>query len=241
MNFGDLITNVKNATFEDGVHRNDAFIKLAINEGYKLVAVTTLFDERRTTINIEGSRNYNPLPFDSTAECFTPLYIANSHTGSRINPVKLTDFEFYSSAWEGMVDSSGNSLYYVLLSPYHINMTSLVLCPIQNIGKTQLTMIGAFIPIAMSASTDIPRFDEQFHDVLFNYAMFYVLLSEPGMSVRAFDYYKDFISRTNALITSIKSRFPSGRDVEPWPVELSREEITEKDQKQQQENQNEGK
>ena len=241
MNLLILRTNIKNSLYEDGVHRADSFLNTAINEGYKLLSVMALFDERRTTLRIDGSRNFNALPTDSSAECLAPLYVANTHTGHRVNPARVQDFELYSDAWEGLVASSGDALYYTLLNPYHSAMSCIVLCPIQNIGITKLSIIGAFIPLSLSADTDIPRLAEQFHDILFHYALFYCYTSEPEMGTRAFDEYKEFVSRTNELISSIKARFPSGRDFEPWPVEFSLETITAQEQQPpKQETKNEG-
>lgn len=219
-------TNIKNSLYEDGVHRSDDFIDLGINEGYKLCSVLALFDERRTSLNVTGSRNFNALPTDDSAECIVPLYVANAHTGHRINPVSPDVFEFYQSEWEGVVDSSGDALYYTVLSPYHSAQATIVLCPIQNIGNTQLIIIGAFVPNDMSSDSDEPRMTEAFQDVLFHYGRFYVLSGEPGLVDLAQDAYQNFIFRLNALIQATKSRFPSGRDYEPKPVEFQYSSVT---------------
>jgi len=226
--------NIKQSLFEDGIHRDDTFINLAINEGYKLVALLTLFDERRKSLNVDGSRNFNTLPTDSGAYCIAPLYVANSHTGARISPAALDEFEFYASAWEGQVDTSGNALYYMSMSQFHEALHTLVLCPIQNIGRTQITLIGAYIPVSMSSDTDDPRLPEEFQDVLFYYARFYAMVGEIGRADDALVEYKLFIQRLNALIVDIRARFPSGRDYEPWPVEFVYSNVTARQQEEEQ-------
>jgi len=233
MDLSTIRTNIKNSLYEDGVHRSNAFIDTGINEGYKLMALAALFDERRTEINIDGSRNWNTLPTVSSARCIVPLYVANSHTGSRINPTTIDGMELYADAWEGQVDASGrNAQYYAIASPYHHAMNVLVTCPIQDIGKTQISFIGAFVPVSLSAGTDVPRLSEEYQDGLFYYSRFYGLIGEPGMGDKALEAYKEFIKITNALIAAIKARFPSGRDYEPLPVEFQYETITVQEQKQ---------
>lgn len=231
MNLGAIRTNIKNSLYEDGVHRSNAFIDIGINEGYKLVSLLALSDERRSSVNIDGSRNFNPLPVESDSECIAPLYVANTHTGARVNASRLDQFELYASQWEGRVDGSGNTLYYTQLSPFHNSFTSLVVCPIQTIGRTQLSIIGAFIPVDLSADTDVPRLQEEFHDVLFYYGRFYALTGEPGMGQQAAEAYKSFIGKLNELVLVIKARFAGGRDYEPNPVEFQYMDVQESQQK----------
>uniref|UniRef100_A0A6M3J493 Uncharacterized protein n=1 Tax=viral metagenome TaxID=1070528 RepID=A0A6M3J493_9ZZZZ len=229
----DIRNNIRNSLEDDNIYRTDDFIDSTINDGYKLCAVLSLFDERRTSISVTGTRNHNPLPTSGTAECFAPLYVANTHTGSRVNPVKLDSFEFYSTQWEGIVGTT-DAMYYTIQSPYHSVMSSIIVCPIQDIGVTQLTIIGAFIPSTLTTGTE-PRLTEAFQDILFHYGRFQGLISEPGRAKDALEEYKIFIKRLNELIISIKARFPSGRDYEPNPVEFTYDIVTAYQQEQKEE------
>jgi len=229
MKLETIRNNVKNSLEDEDIYRTDDFIDSAINDGYKLCAMLTLFDERRASVSISGTRNCTALPTDGTAECFAPLYVANSHTGSRINPARLDQFEFYSTKWEGIVGSE-NAQTYTVMSPYHSAMSSLLVCPIQNIGSTELTIIGAFVPSTLVTGSE-PRLTEAFQDILFYYARFYCLISEPERGKDALEEYKQFITRLNEFIMSIKTRFPGGRDFEPNPVEFIYDMVTENQQK----------
>jgi len=220
MTLSEIRSVVKKLLFEDTIHRSDAFINKAINEGHQLIALFALFDERRTTLNIPGSRNFVAQPTSTTATCFAPLYVANAESGKRLNPVRPDQLEFYATKWEGQIDSTGEQ-YYTNINPYHHMFNALILCPIDDSGRTNLNIIGAYIPIDLSADTDTPRLTEDFQDLLVIYAHFYGLISEPSRTKAALVIFKQFVERLNELINTIKSRFPSGRDYEPFPLEFA--------------------
>ena len=229
MKRSEIRANIKGALAEDSVYRDDTFLNNAIDEGNGLVSMYSLCDERRSSINIDGSRNFNPVPASGTAYCFAPLFVGNANTGYRLSPVRPDQLELYNPHWEGRVGTDGGGLYYTYLNPYHSAQATLVTCPIQNIGRTQLTVLGAYIPEAMSADTDVPRFADSFHDLLVLYGTFYGFISEPGMGRRAADVLGQFVKRLNEFTASIRKRFPSGRDYEPTPVEFNYENITDQD------------
>ena len=229
MKRSDIRTNIKSLLAEDGVYRDDTFLNDAIDEGNGLVSVYSLCDERRSSVNVDGSRNFNPVPVSGTAYCFAPLFVANTHTGYRLSPVEPDQLELYNTEWEGRVGSDGNGMYYTYLNPYHSAQATLVCCPVQNIGRSQLTVIGAYVPADLSADTEVPRFDESYHDLLVLYGAFYGLLSEPGLGRRAAEVLSQFVGRLNEFTASIRSRFPSGRDFEPAPLEFAYENITDQD------------
>jgi len=230
MQLSEIRNVIKDQLFENSVHRADSFLNTGINEGYRLVALMSLFDERRASINTDGTRNFVNLPVDGSATCIAPFYIANSHTGARINPLYVEEFEFYSTQWEGNI-GEGDAQYYTHLSPYHTGFGVLVLVPIQNIGRNQLTFVGAFEPVAMSADTDVPRIPHEFDDLLVHYGVFYGLVSEQGGTEEALVQYQMFIERLNEFIAMLKARFPGGRDTEPEPVEFEYLNITQQEQR----------
>ena len=229
MKRSDIRANIQTALAEDGVYRTDTFLDNAIDEGNGLVRVFSLCDERRSSINVDGSRNFNPVPVSGEAYCFAPLFVANANTGYRLSPVEPDQLELHTTDWEGKVGTDGGSMYYTYLNPYHSAQATLVCCPIQNIGRSQLTVIGAYIPADLTGDTDIPRFDESFHDLLVLYGTFYSLVSEPGMGRRAAEVMGQFVSRLNEFTATVRARFPSGRDFEPMPVEFTYENVTEQD------------
>ena len=231
MNLSEIRSIVKNLLYEDGVHRSDTFINKSINEGYKLVCLYSLCDERRALIDIEGSRNFNALPRSETAHCVAPVHVSNAHTGTRVNPIRVEDLEVHGTEWEGSVGAQGDALYYLMLSPYHHAVQAMVLCPIQNIGKTQLIIIGAYIPADLSTDTDVPRIAEEYQDLLVLYGHFYGLIGEPRMAGKAQVAISSFMERLGDLVVSVKSRFPSGRDFEPEAPEFSTLGITELDKR----------
>lgn len=231
MNRAAIRTNINTALSEDGVYRTSTFINDVINEGNALVSAFSLCDERSANVDVNGSRNFNPVPLSGDAYCFAPLFVANSNTGYRLSPCKVEEFELYNAQWEGRVGSDGGSMYYTYINPFHGAYATLVCCPIQNIGKTQLKVVGAYVFPEFSGDTTVPRMDEEFQDLLVLYGVFYGLLSEPGMGKRAAEVLTQFVSRLNEFTASIRSRFPSGRDFESVPVEFTYENITDQDRK----------
>lgn len=228
MKVSELRDIIKTSLDDDGVYRTNTFIENRIDEGQKLVALFSLFDERRVTLNIDGTRNFNALPTDSDdAECIAPLHVANTHSGVRIQPTNLVEHEFQQSDWEGVVDTQ-DALYYTLLSPFHSAWSVMVLNPIQNIGRTQLSITGAFIPADTTSSTEL-RIIEGYQDVLFHYVRFVVFVSEPARSAEALESYKAYIARLGDLVRIIKLRFPSGRDLEPYAPEFTYEDARQTD------------
>ena len=231
MNRTAIRANIRNNLDDAGVYRVDAFINDAIDEGVGLVSLFTLCDERRSSVNVEGNRNFNPIPTSGTAYCVAPLFVANANTGYRLAPCKVEQFEFYNTEWEGRVGTDGGSAYYTYVNPYHSAHATLVCCPQQNIGRTQLTVVGAYVPAALGSDSASPRFDDSFHDLLVLYGTFYCLVSEPGMGSRAGEVLGQFVTRMNAMTAATRARFPSGRDYEPRPVEFTYEHITEQDRR----------
>lgn len=152
----DLLATIKSSLSDNDIYRTEAFLLERLNEGYKLTALFALFDERRDSLNIDGTRNFMSVPLgDNNEVCIAPLYIADSNSGKRIHPCMLDQFEFYASGWEGTVDSTGGQ-YYVLLSPFNYAHTAIVICPIDDEGDCEYTVIGAFEPATL-LPISIPR------------------------------------------------------------------------------------
>jgi len=221
MRVSEILDIVQNKLTEDGVYRSRSFLLTGLNDGYRLSAVFALFNEKSAIIDVNGSRNYNLLPNDAQGECFAPLYVANANTGKKVNPVSVDEFPFYSTPWLGKLnETDGESLYYTLLSPYHSAFVTLVLCPIQNIGRTQLKIIGAYVPKTLTEDST-PEIPEEFTDVLIYYTLFYAFSNEPGRSSQMLENYKLFGERLSEMTTFMRARFPGGRDYEPRPIEFT--------------------
>ena len=224
-----IIDNVQNELADKAVYRTDAFVLEAVNSAHKLTAVLALFDERRTTMSVAGTRNMAGLPKVSSSEMIAPEYVANTTTGNRVNPVSLREFELYASEWESKVDGADVD-YYTVLAPYHNAETELWCIPAPTTGTTDLTLVGACVPVDLTA-TDTPRLPEGFQDLLFYYALFAGYASEPGRAQDATIAYQVYVRRTNELVAEIKSRFPSDQGFKPRPVEFRYDLITRQEQK----------
>lgn len=229
MNRGTIRNIIKAELQDENVYRTDSFLNGSINRAYQLTAVLSLFDERRVGLSVTGSRNLVAIPSSGNAQCIAPMYIANTSDGSRVNPVGIEQMEFYNTAWEGRVE--GTAQYYTLLSPFHYAWSRLVMCPAQNLTTSAYILVGAFEPVAMSADTDEPRLAEEFQGTLIKYVVFECLVSEPGRAKDALRVYKQYIEQLDELVRSIKSRFPGGRDFEPYSTEFTYDLITEQQTK----------
>lgn len=225
----DLLNIIKNSLGDDGVYRSDAFLLERLNEGYKLTGLFALFDERRASVSVTGTRNFTPLPKSGSDECIAPLYMADSVSGRRVHPVKIDQFEFYQSGWEGEVDSDG-SQYYSLLSPFNFAHSAVVVCPIDSTGSATFNFIGAFVPTTLT-STSTARIPESHIGILSHYTRFAAFVGEPGRAEDMTKEYKAFSDGLELFVVSIKSRFPSGRDHEPFPPEFVYDAITEQQRK----------
>jgi len=228
MRLDDLRTLIKNSLDRSSVYRTDAFLTRAINYGQRLVAVLSLFDERRDTVSITGGRNYIALPKDGTDKCIAPLYVANTSTGNRVHCCSVDEMEFYSSAWEGQTDT--DALYYTLLSPFSYAYASIVICPYPTANTMTFSFVGAFEPEELDDDSDEPRLPEEYQDLLVTYTKFESFIGEPGKVKEAVDEFKTFMDRLNQYIASIKARYPSGRDFEPYSAEFGYTVITQQEQ-----------
>lgn len=228
MRLDDLLTLIKNSLDRSSVYRTDAFLTRSINYGQRLIAVLTLFDERRDTVSITGGRNYIALPKDGDDECIAPLYVANTSTGARVHYASVDEMEFYSSAWEGKTDT--DALYYTLLSPFSYAYASIVVCPYPTANTMTFSFVGAFEPVELSSDSDEPRLPEEYQDLLVTYSKFESFIGEPGKTKEALDEFKFFMSRLNEYIASVKARFPSGRDFEPYSTEFAYSVVTQQEQ-----------
>ena len=228
MNLLELRTAIQESLQDDGVYRLASQLNTGINDGYFVVCLASMCDERSSTLLVNGSRNFNALPTDGNAYCFAPIAVIDAVTGHRLGPSKVDQFDFYNASWEGIVDSS--SQYYTILNQYETSRTILLTCPIQNYMQTYLKIYGAYIPEPLSADTDTPRIESGFHDLLVNYGRFHGLIGEPGLAVKAAQAYSLFTSRLGEFVATVKARFPSGRDYEPWPIEFNYSGITVQEQ-----------
>jgi hypothetical protein len=220
-----VITNIQNTLQTTGVYRSSAFVLKGINEALKLTSYLTLYDERRSSLLLTGTRNVTELPADSDgAEMIVPRYVANSVSGNRVNPVRMIDFELSNSNWEGVI-SGADSEYYLVLSPVHELEVELMCSPIQNIGLVQLDVIGAYVPVTVIDTDDI-AFPEQYGEVLYYYGLFYAYVSVPGMVQECMDSYKDYVRLIGLMAEESASRFPSDQGIKPVPVEFDYDTIT---------------
>ena len=224
-----IIDNIQAELADKTVYRTDTFVLAGVNDGYKLTSILTLFDERKDTVSIGETRNFVALPVDSNAEMIAPIYVANTSTGVRLNPVRLDELEFYSSLWEGDIDGV-DATQYTVLAPYDHAECALCAVPIPSGGSVDLTIMGAFVPVALTAS-DEPRLSKNFQDILFHYGVFHGFASEPGRSQEAAEAYKLYVTRVNELVAQTKSRFPSGQGFKPRPVEFLYDDVKRSQQK----------
>jgi len=224
-----IVDNIQSTLADKGVYRTDTFVLAGVNDGYRLVALLTMFDERRASISVNGARNFVPLPKSGTAEMFAPIYLSNGPSGNRVNPADIQKFEFYSFAWEGNI-TGADGQYYVVFSPYHNAECMLCVVPVQNTATQSFTIVGAYIPTALGL-TDVPRLPETFQDILYYYGVFHGFLSEPNRGQEATQAYGQFVTRVNELTAMIKSRFPSNQGYKPRPVEFVYDIVTRQQQK----------
>jgi len=226
MKISDIIADVKRSLDSQGVYRTTAQLLQWANDCNKLVAGLVLYDERRASVDIDGTRNFCALPTDNSATCLAPVYVSNAHSGARIHPTKLDTFHFSAELWEGVVGSQ-DAESYMLFCPIHPAFAALLVNPIQNIGKSQFVVVGAFVPPDLTA-TETSRLPEEFTDLLFYYMRIMAFVGEPGRSDDATAEIKRFIGRVNELVVRVKARFPGGRDYEPTPVEVAYRYTTER-------------
>lgn len=219
MKISHIIEDVKRSLDSQGVYRTTAQLLQWANDCNKLIAGLVLYDERLASININGTRNFCALPTSNGATCLAPLYVTNSHSGTRVHPTKLDDFHFSAELWEGVVATQDAEMY-MLFCPVHPAFASLLVNPIQNIGRSQFVIVGAFIPPDLTAD-QTSRLPEEFTDLLFRYMRFMAFVGEPGRGTDATAEIKLYIQRLNELVVRVKARFPGGRDYEPMPVEVN--------------------
>jgi len=214
-----VIDNIQNTLQTTGVYRSTTFVLAGVNEALKLTSYLTLYDERKRSLSITGSRNITGLPADSDgAEMIAPLFVTNGVTGNRVNPVRILDFELSTANWEGVI-SGADSDYYCVLSPVHSLEVELLCTPIQNTGTVVLDLIGAFVPVDVADGDDID-FPEQYGEVLYYYGLFYCYISMPGMVDDCLDAYKEYVRLIGLMVQESASRFPSDQGIKPVPVEF---------------------
>jgi len=220
-----VIDNIQNTLQTTGVYRSTAFVLAGVNEALKLTSYLTLYDERKKSLTISGTRNIVSLPEDSDgAQMIAPLYITNGVTGNRVNPVRILDFELSNENWEGVI-SGADCDYYCVLSPVHELEVELLCTPIQNTGTVALDLIGAYVPVDVADGDDV-AFPEQYGEVLYYYGLFYCYVSMPGMVDKCMGAYKEYVKLINLMSQDNASRFPSDQGIKPVPVEFDLDNIT---------------
>lgn len=221
-----IIDNIQTTLTDTGIYATDTFVLDVVNDGYKLISALSLFDERRSSVSVSGARNMVYLP----DKMLGVAYVANTTTGNRISPVRLDQFELYSTEWEGIVDGP-DVMYYTTMSPYHSAEGMLWIVPVTNSGSIGLTVVGPCVPDDL-ATTSTPRLPEEFQDILMYYGLFGCLIAEPHRAEDAAEYYQIFVERTNQLIESLKNRFPSWQGFRPTALEFKYTGIMRYQQKQ---------
>jgi hypothetical protein len=232
MLISNLITNVQNTLQTNGTYRSETFVLKGINEALKLTSYLTLYDERRASVSITGTRNITKLPDGSDdANMIAPIYVSNTTSGNRVNPARILDLELEDVDWEGLI-SGADCDYYVVLSPVHELEVELLCTPIQNTGTAKLDIVGVFVPVDVSASDEI-TFSEKYGEVLYFYAMYYCYLSMPGRVKECLEVYREYVRLVNLMVQDLSSRFPSDQGVKPVPVEFDYDLLDRSDMKDQ--------
>jgi len=227
-----IITNVQNTLQTNGTYRSSDFILKGINEAFKLTSYLTLYDERRSSVSVTGTRNVSKLPEGADgAKMITPIYVSNGVTGNRVNPVRVLDLELADVDWEGLI-SGTDCDYYIVLSPVHELEVEVLCTPIQNTGTVQLDMVGVFVPIDVGSSDDV-SFSEKYGEVIYFYALYYCYISMPGMIQECLSAYKEYVRLINLMVQDLSSRFPSDQGVKPVPVEFNYDLLNRADMKDQ--------
>jgi len=156
-----------------------------------------------------------------------PMYVANSASGNRVNPVRVLDFELAGDDWEGTINGA-DSAYYIVMSPVHELESELLCSPMQNTGTVTLDLVGCFVPQDV-ASGDSIDFPEQYGEALYFYGLFYCYVSMPGKAQECLEAYKNYIAVINLYTEDNASRFPSDQGIKPVPVEFKYDLINRRD------------
>jgi hypothetical protein len=218
MKVSQLVTTIQAQLFDSGVHKTDTFVLRHINSGNKLLSLLTLYNEKSTTVDIDGTRNYGPLPIVSGEYCLAPLYVADTPTKSRINPTKMEEFEFHQSRWEGVVGTD-TPHYYTTTGNWSPETSAIVFCPISNYGRTKYHFIGAYEPEDLISTDTLSLSTAQLRAIV-EYVLFCAFVSMSGRAEEMLEHFQFFIKEVTELLRLRDRKFPSGRDIDPAPVEL---------------------
>lgn len=222
MEVDEVVDLVQSQMADGGVYRTDSFMLQLYNDAVKLVNLFTLNKEGSSTVEIDGTRNYVCFPDTSDNEkCLAISYVSDGTTGYRINPVPIEQFEFYDTQWEGRMGTAtvAYPMYYTTTGRWAPEYSAIVLCPMANYGDCRLYVVGIYIADDAISGDEVELNDLQLEAVV-KYMKFMCFISEPARAEEALAEYRGFLSDLNGLVAQQKAKFPSGRDVEPVPVEL---------------------
>lgn len=233
MQLSNLIDYTQSTLDDVGVHYTQTGVSKAINEGNKILALATLYYERTSSdwtvipaLSVGGADILIPVPSD----CIVPIYVRDTVTKNRINPVRISHLGIESSGWISDVASSSSGYkYYCIFNPmrpwdnggtnYEDKFCLLLYPGVHHLGNLQIAMNYAAIPPRLTLSTDNTRIPEGHDLVLADYAIFTGLMRQRANIQLCVARLKRFFDGISKIGEAMKKRYPRGRDFEPQPIE----------------------
>jgi len=234
-----IMEYVKAILDDNNIHHTNSGVSLSINEGNKILSLTTLYYERTssdwvpyTAPVVTGSLFLNLPP-----DCIAPIYVRDTVTKKRISPVKISDLSLEDRTWWRTYTTSAEGYkYYSLWNPMRPHnyssqdylRFSMIVYPRVKSAALQISMTYAAVPATLYSVLNHSRIPEGFDLILGDYAIFQALMRQSGQVDQAVERLKSFLDGIKRLNEMIKSKYPRGRDYEPQPIEQLIERINPK-------------
>lgn len=233
MIFSDLKTQSQNMLNDVNIFLPSDELETVLNEAQRLVCLLTFcFEKYKSSADWGGVISaYQPI-FPVPSDCIAPLFVYDSDNEQRIYPAKLSQFELSGSGWEA--DTGANYQNYCLFDPtYNTPSTNgsetgcfrnntMLVYPLVNTTSMQINMLYAASSPTMDSDDDVLSIPPGYDSCLLDYLMFYAWTKRKSQMAmqEGLTKLQNFFATVNMLGEMMKSKYPSGRDFEPAPVEL---------------------
>lgn len=230
-----IIDYVQSALDDQSVHYTQSGVSAAINEANEIVAVTSLYYERTSNDWAPGPAATGDLFLTLPPDCIVPIHVRDSVTRSRISPVKVSHLRIEDSTWWSTYSTSAQGYkYYSIWNPMriatngttHDDRFSMILYPRVKSATLQISMTYAAVPPTLSTNADHSRIPEGHDLTLGDFAVFCGLMRRKVSLETSMEWLKKFFAGIGKINTSMRRRYPRGRDFEPQPIEQIIERVS---------------
>ncbi|RPJ54954.1 MAG: hypothetical protein EHM23_27670 [Acidobacteria bacterium] len=205
MTFAELKTEVFRVLKENSttpVYWSAQDVEDSLNEGLETISEASEFYETNTTVSLQANQTYYDLK-DLAGDGFLRVTrVWNTQTSRWLAPTDVRKLDGAYRQWE---KNTGEPQKWFVRGLWHLGVW-----PKADATSGTVKVYHRSLPAALSATTDTPAFQREFHQGLVRYAA-YDLLAQDGETRKALTQYEQYLGFENRLKAYVGGRISVDR------------------------------